>query len=71
MKMKVGARNQLIGKIAGIRRGQLMAQVKFTIPSESQMSSVMTLESLEELGLKEGEEVRVFVKAVNVLLVKE
>ncbi len=69
--MKVGARNQLIGKIAGIRRGQLMAQVKFTIPSESQMSSVMTLESLEELGLKEGEEVRVFVKAVNVLLVKE
>ncbi|MFQ5870449.1 MAG: TOBE domain-containing protein [Candidatus Zixiibacteriota bacterium] len=35
------------------------------------MSSVMTLESLEELGLKEGEEVRVFVKAVNVLLVKE
>ena len=69
--MKVGARNQLIGKIAGIRRGQLMAQVKFTIPLESQMSSVMTLESLEELGLKEGEEVRVFVKAVNVLLVKE
>jgi len=52
--MKVGARNQLTGKITGIRRGQLMAQVKFTIPSESQMSSVMTLESLEELGLKEG-----------------
>lgn len=69
--MRVGARNQLIGKVTGMRRGQLMAQVKFTIPSESQMSSVMTLESLEELGLKEGEEVRVFVKAVNVLLVKE
>jgi len=69
--VRVGARNQLTGKITGIRRGQLMAQAKFTIPAESQMSSVMTLESLEELGLKEGDNVRVFVKAVNVLLVKE
>jgi len=69
--MKVGARNQLVGKITGVKRGQVMAQVKFTIPAESQMSSVMTLESLEELGLKEGDEVRVFVKAISVLLVKD
>ena len=69
--MKVGARNQLIGKVTGTRRGQVMAQVKFTIPAESQMSSVMTLESLDELGLREGDNVRVFVKAVNVLLVRE
>lgn len=69
--MKVGARNQLVGKVTGIRRGQVMAQVKFTIPAESQMSSVMTLESLDDLSLKEGEQIRVFVKAVNVLLVKE
>jgi molybdopterin-binding protein len=71
MKMKVGARNQLVGKVTGTRRGQVMAQVKFTIPAESQMSSVMTLESLDELGLREGDKVRVFVKAVNVLLMRE
>lgn len=69
--MKIGARNQLIGEVTGTRRGQVMAQVKFTIPAESQMSSVMTLESLDELGLEEGDNVRVFVKAVNVLLVRE
>lgn len=69
--MKVGARNQLVGKITGVRRGQVMAQVKFAIPAESNMSSVMTLESLDELDLKEGDQVRVFVKAVNVLLVRE
>jgi molybdopterin-binding protein len=69
--MKVGARNQLVGKVTGTRRGQVMAQVKFTIPAESQMSSVMTLESLDELGLREGDKVRVLVKAVNVLLVRE
>jgi molybdopterin-binding protein len=31
----------------------------------------MTLDSLKELGLKKGDKVRVVVKAVNVLLVKE
>ncbi|MBI2808535.1 MAG: TOBE domain-containing protein [Planctomycetes bacterium] len=35
------------------------------------MESVTTLDSLEELGLKKGDNVRVVVKAVNVMLVKE
>jgi len=35
------------------------------------MCSVMTKESLEDLGIKEGDTVKVIVKAVNVLLVKE
>jgi molybdopterin-binding protein len=34
------------------------------------MSSVMTLDSIKELGLKKGDEVEVIVKAVNVLLMK-
>jgi molybdopterin-binding protein len=34
------------------------------------MGSVMTLESLQELDLKVGDEVEVIVKAVNVLLAK-
>jgi molybdopterin-binding protein len=35
------------------------------------MASVTTLESLDDLGIKEGDKVRVVVKAVNVLLVKD
>ena len=34
------------------------------------MASVMTVDSLEELGLKPGDEVEVVVKAVSVLLMK-
>jgi len=30
----------------------------------------MTLESLDELGIKKGDDVEVIVKAVNVLLIK-
>jgi molybdopterin-binding protein len=69
--MKYGARNQLIGKVKGIKKGGLMCEVKLDIPAGSNMSSVMTLDSLKELRLKKGDKVRVVVKAVNVLLVKE
>jgi molybdopterin-binding protein len=34
------------------------------------MASVMTLESLDDLAINEGDEVEVIVKAVNVLLIK-
>ena len=69
--MKYGARNQLTGEVVEIRRGTVMCQVKVRIPAESTMCSVMTLESLDDLGLKEGDKATVLAKAVNVLLAKE
>ncbi len=67
--MKVGARNRIIGKITDIKKGTLMCLVKVEVPA-SKMASVMTVESLEELGVKKGDEVEIVVKAVNVLLMK-
>ncbi|HSD22139.1 MAG TPA: TOBE domain-containing protein [Anaeromyxobacter sp.] len=69
--MKYGARNQLGAKVSEIKRGSVMCEVKLDLQTPGKMASVMTLESLEELGLKPGDTVRVIVKAVNVLLVKE
>jgi molybdopterin-binding protein len=69
--MKYGARNQLIGKVTQIKKGSLMCQVKLEIPTKSNMSSVMTIDSLKEMGIKKGDSVRIVVKAVNVLLIKE
>lgn len=69
--MKYGARNQLHGKILEIKRGGVVCQVKLEIPAGSIMNSVFTLESLDDLGIKEGDTVKIVAKAVNVLLVKE
>lgn len=69
--MKYGARNQLTGTVKKIKAGQVMSQVTLTIPGDSTMGSVMTMDSIEELGIKEGDKVKVVVKAINVLLVKE
>ncbi len=68
--MKIGARNKIVGRVTGIKKGAVMCQVSLEIPASS-MSSVMTMDSLEEMGLKKGDSVRVVVKGVNVLLIKE
>jgi molybdopterin-binding protein len=66
--MKYGARNQIKGKVTNIKRGTVMCQVEVAIPGGAKMCSVMTLDSLADLGLKKGSTVTVLVKAVNVLL---
>jgi len=69
--MKAGARNQIEGTVLSIETGDVMAKAKLSIPAESIMASVMTRESMEDLDLKKGDKVRILVKAINVLLVKE
>lgn len=69
--MKIGARNRIEGEVAEIKRGAVMCQVKVRIPGGAIMESVMTLDSLDEMDIKVGSKVRVVVKAVNVMLIKE
>jgi len=69
--MKYGARNQLTGTVTEITKGTLMCRVKVDVAAGATMSSVMTIESLDDLAIKKGDKVRIIVKAVNVLLVKE
>ena len=69
--MKIGARNRLEGKVTEIKRGTVMAQVRIEVAGGAIMESVMTLDSVEELTLKVGDKVKVAVKAVNVMLLKD
>lgn len=69
--MKYGARNQLKATVTDIKEGDVMGQVSLTLPAESVMGSVMTMDSINELELKEGDTVKLIVKAINVLIVKE
>ena len=69
--MKYGARNQIVGKVTEVKKGAVMCQVKLSVDGPVEMSSVMTLDSLADLGLKKGDQVKVVVKAIHVLLVKE
>jgi molybdopterin-binding protein len=68
--MKYGARNQLTGKVTSIKLGDVMSLIKFDVTTPSQMSSVITTESVSDLNLKVGDEVQLIVKAIHVLPVK-
>jgi molybdate transport system regulatory protein len=67
--MRYGARNQWVGRVVEIRKGTVMCQVTVELTGGLRTTSVMTLDSLRELGLKKNSPVRAIVKAVNVLLV--
>ena len=70
--MKIGARNNLMGEVVEIKRGDVMAEVKVKLKSDpnTRMASVMTTESLDDMGLKPGDAVQIVAKAINVLLIK-
>jgi molybdopterin-binding protein len=69
--MEIAARNRLEGEVVEIKRGTVMCQVRVRIAGGQQMESVMTLDSADDIKLKVGDKVRLAVKAVNVLLLKD
>lgn len=68
--MQYGARNAVQGQVKSVKTGDIMSLVWFDV-SPCEMASVLTTESLEAMGLKEGDTVQLVIKAVNVLPVKE
>jgi len=66
--MKYGARNNLVGKVAQIKKGAVMCQVTVKLAKGMTITSVMTMDSLKEMNLKKGSKVHAIVKAVNVML---
>jgi molybdopterin-binding protein len=68
--MNYGARNKIIARVSSVKSDTIMSMVKFEVTVPCQMASVLTTESLEELGLKVGDQVELIIKAVHVLPVK-
>lgn len=68
--MEIGARNRLDGEVIEIKLGTVMCQVRVRVAGGAIMESVMTIDSVNEMSLKVGDKVKVAVKAVNVLLLK-
>lgn len=68
--MPLSARNQLTGKIVSIQLGEVMAHVTVRV-GKSQIESVITRRSAEEMGLKKGDTVKAVIKSTEVMLQKD
>lgn len=65
--MKLSARNQLRGTVVAIRKGAAIANVEVDVAGQRIVASI-TVEAVDELGLAEGSEVTVVIKASDVIL---
>ena len=68
--MEISARNKMKGTIEEITLGSVMAKVKINIGNGNVISSVITIESVTDLGLKVGDEVYAIVKSTEVMIGK-
>jgi molybdate transport system regulatory protein len=65
--VKLSARNQLTGTVRSVDLGAVMAEVDVDVDGQ-QIVSAITRSSAERLGLAEGRQVTVFIKATEVML---
>ena len=68
--MDLSARNQLEGKIVGVDKGAVMANIKIEVSEPNVITAVITKESAEKLGLAEGDDVTAIIKSTEVIIGK-
>ncbi|MCB1792673.1 MAG: TOBE domain-containing protein [Gammaproteobacteria bacterium] len=66
--MKLSARNMLKGKVVDVRKDGVAAQVQIDIGGGNVVTSTITSDSANRLGLENGKDVTVVVKASDVIL---
>ena len=66
--MKLSARNILAGTVKDIKKGAVAAQVKIDIGGGKVITSTVTVDAVEELGLQVGGKVSAVIKASEVIL---
>jgi molybdopterin-binding protein len=68
--MKISARNKLQGIVEEVSLGVVTAKVSVRV-DENVIESVITRQSVEELGLKVGDTVTAVIKSTEVMLMVE
>ncbi len=66
---RVSGRNQLVGRIAGVRISGLMAEVKISI-GDQQITAIITASSAREMNLKPGQTAAALIKATEVMILR-
>jgi molybdate transport system regulatory protein len=67
---KLSARNRVRAKIVTIERGDIVAMIKMSATNPVALTSIISSEAVEDLGLQEGDEVQAVIKATEVMVAK-
>lgn len=68
--MKLSARNQIKGRVVEVRKGATTAHVRIDIGNGVVMTSSITNEAVDDLGLAAGDEAIAVIKASDVMVAR-
>ncbi|HEY3748004.1 MAG TPA: TOBE domain-containing protein [Pseudonocardiaceae bacterium] len=66
--MRLSARNQLTGTVAGIDNGAVMTIVKVRLDGGQEVTASITKQAVDDLELKVGAPVTALIKSTEVIL---
>jgi molybdopterin-binding protein len=66
--MKLSARNVLEGRVVELKNGAVTAQVRVDIGGGKVLTSMVTVDAVDDLGIKQGDQVSVVIKSTEVML---
>jgi molybdopterin-binding protein len=68
--MKLSARNQIKGKVVSVQKGQTTGHVRIEIGNGVIVTSSITNEAIDDLGLTVGDDAIAVIKASDVMVAK-
>lgn len=69
-RMKLSARNQIKGKVVAVQKGATTGHVRIDIGNGVIVTSSITNEAIDDLGLKVGDDAIAVIKASDVMVAK-
>jgi molybdopterin-binding protein len=66
--MKISARDQIRGKVVAVQKGQTTAHVRIEIGNGVVITSSITNDAVDDLGLQVGDEALAVIKASDVMV---
>lgn len=68
---KLSARNRIKAKVVEVQKGTITSEIKMRISLPSLVTSIISNEAVQELELKENDEVEAVIKATDVIVAKK
>ncbi|MGA9407096.1 MAG: molybdopterin-binding protein [Bacteroidota bacterium] len=69
--MKLSARNKLKGTVTFVEEGLITAKVKIDLGNGNVLTSIISKEAVEDLGLKIGDTAYAIIKSTEVIVGKD
>lgn len=70
LSMKISARNRIVGEVVSVEKDRVSAVVKISVDIPCVITSFITREAVEDLGIKRGDRAVAVVKATEVIVSK-